>query len=58
MFERLRINYADYPLIVPVNKTIHETAGMLPLFRVGPAALARYDRSHLLRHGIAPADDG
>jgi FkbM family methyltransferase len=66
LFERLRANYADYPLIVPVNKAIHETAGAQPLFRVAPEALARYsgwaggiasfDRSHLLRHGIAPAD--
>lgn len=66
VFERLRANYADYPLIVPVNKAIHETAGVLPLFRVAQGALARYagwaggiasfDRSHLLRHGIAPAD--
>ena len=66
MFERLRANYADYPLIVPVNKAIHETAGVQPLFRVAPEALAGYsgwasgiasfDRSHLLRHGIAPAD--
>lgn len=66
MFERLRANYADYPLIVPVNKAIHETAGVLPLFRVAPGALPRYsgwaagiasfDRSHLLRHGIEPAD--
>jgi len=66
VFERLRVNYADYPLIVPVNKAIHEREGVLPLFRVAPAALARYsgwafgiasfDRSHLLRHGIAPAD--
>jgi FkbM family methyltransferase len=66
MFERLRANYADYPLIVPINKAIHESAGVLPLFRVAPAALARYagwasgiasfDQSHLLRHGIAPAD--
>src|SRR4029453_18454609 len=61
MFERLRANYADYPLIVPVNKAIHETAGVRPLFRVAPTAIARYamwatgiasfDRSHLLRHG-------
>lgn len=66
MFERLRANYADYPLIVPINKAIHETADVLPLFRVAPAALAHYagwasgiasfDQSHLLRHGIAPAD--
>jgi FkbM family methyltransferase len=66
LFERLRANYADYPLIVPVNKAIHETVGAQPLFRVAPEALARYsgwaggiasfDRSHLLRHGIAPAD--
>jgi FkbM family methyltransferase len=66
LFERLRANYADYPQIVPVNKAIHETAGALPLFRVSAAALARYpgwasglasfDQSHLIRHGIAPAD--
>jgi len=66
MFERLRVNYADYPSIVPINKAIHETAHVLPMFRVAPEALARYsswaagiasfDRSHLLRHGIAPAD--
>jgi len=66
IFERLRANYADYPLIVPVNKAIHETASELPMFRVAPAALARYsgwaggiasfDRAHLLGHGIAPAD--
>jgi FkbM family methyltransferase len=66
LFERLRANYADYPLIVPVNKAIHETSGVQPLFRVAPEALSGYsswatgiasfDRSHLLRHGIAPAD--
>jgi FkbM family methyltransferase len=66
VFERLRANYADYPLIVPINKAVHETAGVLPLFRVAPDAFARYsgwapgiasfDRSHLLRHGIAPVD--
>ncbi|HKU13769.1 MAG TPA: FkbM family methyltransferase [Steroidobacteraceae bacterium] len=66
MFERLRANYADYPQIVPVNKAIHATAAMLPLFRVAPEAVARYpgwasgiasfDRSHLLQHGIAAAD--
>jgi FkbM family methyltransferase len=66
MFERLRANYADYPQIVPINKAIHETATTMPLFRVAPAALARYegwatgissfDREHLLRHGIAPQD--
>ncbi len=42
MFERLRANYADYPLIVPINKAIHETADRLPLFRVAPEALPRY----------------
>jgi|RhiMethySRZTD1v2_1073278.scaffolds.fasta_scaffold262035_2 FkbM family methyltransferase len=66
VFERLRANYADYPLIVPINKAIHETADVLPLFRVAPDALVRYsgwaagiasfDRSHLLRHDIAPGD--
>lgn len=66
LFERLRANYADYPLIVPVNKAVHETAGAVPLFRVSGAALPRYpgwasgiasfDESHLIRHGIAPSD--
>jgi FkbM family methyltransferase len=66
LFERLRANYADYPLILPVNKAIHETVGARPLFRVAREALARYsgwaggiasfDRAHLLRHGIAPED--
>ena len=66
LFERLRANYADYPLIVPINKAIHETADVLPMFRVALEALPRYsgwaagiasfDRAHLLGHGIAPAD--
>jgi len=65
-FERLRANYADYPRILPINKAIHEVADYLQLYRVTPAALARYagwasgiasfDRDHLLRHGIAPED--
>ena len=66
MFERLRSNYADYPRIVPVNKAIHESARSLELFRVRPSTqatypgwssgLASFDREHLLRHHIAPAD--
>ena len=66
MFERLRTNYADYPQIIPVNKAIHETARILPLFRVAPAALSRYpgwasgiasfDREHLIRHGVSLQD--
>lgn len=66
VFERLRANYADHPLIVPINKAVHDSAGMLPLFRVAPQALAHYpgwaggiasfDQAHLLRHGIASND--
>jgi len=66
MFARLRANYADYPRILPVNKAIHATAALLPLFRVAPAAMGRYegwasgiasfDRDHLLKHGIAAED--
>lgn len=66
MFERLRTNYADYPLIVPVNKAVHATARSLSLFRVVPSAMHRYegwasgiasfDSNHLLGLGIAPAD--
>ncbi|AMN46105.1 hypothetical protein ACG33_03065 [Steroidobacter denitrificans] len=66
MFGRLRMNYADYPQIVPVNRAIHTTAGVLPIFRVAPSAMPRYpgwangiasfDRDHLIRHGIRPAD--
>lgn len=66
MFERLRTNYADYPLIVPVNKAVHATARSLPLFRVAPSAMHRYegwasgiasfDSNHLLGLGIAAAD--
>ena len=66
VFERLRMNYADYPRIVPVNKAIHESARSVPLFSVNPAALpaypgwasgiASFDRDHLIRHRIAVAD--
>jgi FkbM family methyltransferase len=66
MFERLRVNYADYPRIVPVNRAIHATASALPIFRVAPSAMSRYpgwasgiasfDREHLIRHGIQPVD--
>src|SRR4029079_11847609 len=34
VFERLRVNYADYPLIVPVNKEIPEREGVLRVLRV------------------------
>lgn len=66
MFERLQVNYADYPQIVPVNRAIHATASALPIFRVAPSAMSRYqgwasgiasfDREHLIRHGIQPVD--
>lgn len=66
MFERLRVNYADYPQIVPVNKAVHATARSLSLFRVAPTAMLRYegwasgiasfDSNHLRGLGIAPAD--
>ena len=66
MFERLRLNYADYPRILPINKAIHETARSLPLFRVAPTAMTRYpgwasglasfDREHLVRHQIEHDD--
>jgi FkbM family methyltransferase len=66
MFERLRVNYADYPRIVPINKAVHESARSLPLFRLSPGALSRYpgwttgiasfDRNHLRRHGVAEGD--
>ena len=66
VFERLRTNYADYPQIIPVNKAIHETARILTLFRLAPAALSRYpgwasgiasfDREHLIRHGVSLQD--
>lgn len=66
MFERLRTNCADYPQIIPINKAIHETARILPLFRVAPAALSRYpgwasgiasfDQEHLIRHGVSLQD--
>ena len=65
-FARLQANYADYPRILPINKAIHESAGVLSLYRVNPAALSRYagwasgiasfDRDHLLRLDIAAAD--
>jgi FkbM family methyltransferase len=65
-FERLRGNYADYPRILPINKAIHESASVLSLYRVNPAALSRYagwapgiasfDFEHLLRLGIARED--
>lgn len=66
LFQRLQANYADYPGIVSVNVAVHARAGALPLYRVRPASVARYegwatgiasfDREHLLRHGIAPED--
>jgi FkbM family methyltransferase len=66
MFERLRMNYADYPHIVPVNKAVHATARSLSLFRVAASAMHRYegwasgiasfDSNHLLDLGVAPAD--
>lgn len=66
VFERLRANYADYPRILPINRAIHESAAVLSLYRVNPAALMRYagwasgiasfDRNHLLGLGIAPED--
>jgi FkbM family methyltransferase len=66
MFERLQVNYADYPQIVPVNKAVHTNRGSLSLFRVAPGAISRYpgwasgiasfDREHLQGHGINAAD--
>ena len=66
LYQRLRLNYADYPSIVPVNVAVHEQEGSLPLYRVAPDSIARYpgwatgiasfDREHLLRHAIAPDD--
>lgn len=66
LYQRLQANYADYPNIVPVNVAIHQHERSLPLYRVRPAGIGRYeswatgiasfDREHLIRHGIE-ADD-
>jgi FkbM family methyltransferase len=66
LYQRLQANYADYPGIVPVNVAIHERECSLPLYRVRPASIGRYegwatgiasfDREHLIRHGIQSED--
>ena len=66
LYQRLQLNYADYPAIVPVNVAVHQREGSLPLYRVAPASIGRYpgwatgiasfDRNHLLRHEISSDD--
>jgi FkbM family methyltransferase len=36
MFERLRMNYADYPEIIPVNVAVHPTQSSATIYRVDP----------------------
>jgi FkbM family methyltransferase len=62
MFERLKMNYAGYPAIVPVKIAIHASARSMDLYRVAPGAIpplpdwaagiASFDRGHLTGHGI------
>lgn len=66
LYERLQLNYAGHPQIVPINVAVHEHERALPLYRVNPPALPRYagwaagiasfDREHLIRHGIDAHD--
>lgn len=66
MFERLRINYADYPHIVPINQAIHASARTASLYKVKADTMSRYpgwasgiasfDREHLINHRIDSAD--
>jgi FkbM family methyltransferase len=62
MYERLKLNYADYPNVVPVRVAVHATATSLQIYRVARndaqdlpdwvAGVASFDREHLLKHGI------
>jgi hypothetical protein len=66
MYARLQANYADYPDIIPIRTAVHASEHSLPIYRVAPTAIRRYDawatgigsfdREHLIRHGIATED--
>jgi len=65
-FQRLQVNYAGHPQIVPINIAVHEHERALLLYRVSAQALPRYpgwadgiasfDREHLIRHGVESHD--
>ena len=62
LFARLRINYQDYPEVIPVNLAIHPTADKAIIYRVDPsrlgelpdwtAGIASFIRDHLLKTGV------
>ncbi len=61
IYERLKLNYGDYPNVVPVRMAVHASADSLQLYRVTPGAqslpdwasgIASFDRNHLVKHGI------
>jgi FkbM family methyltransferase len=64
LWERLRFNYSDYPRIKPIQAAVHETAAVMPIYRVSPQGLtslpdwsrglASFSREHLLTHGVPP----
>jgi FkbM family methyltransferase len=65
-FERLKLNYADSPSMVPLKIALHPTAKTFDIFSVNPKALHKYphwvsgiasfSKDHLLDNGIPEID--
>ena len=65
-FERLKLNYADSPSMVPLKIALHPTAKTFDIFSVNPQALHKYphwvsgiasfNKDHLFSNGIPESD--
>ncbi len=65
-FERLTLNYKDYPHITPLNIALHPTEKEYPIYCVRPdklqdypqwvAGIASFDKSHLQKQSVKEAD--
>lgn len=65
-FDRLKLNYADSPSMVPLKIALHPTAKTFDIFSVNPKALHKYphwvsgiasfNKDHLFSNGIPEGD--
>ena len=65
-FDRLKLNYADSPSIVPLNIALHPTAEKFDIYSVNPKELHKYphwvsgiasfNKEHLIKNSVQESD--
>lgn len=65
-FDRLKLNYADSPSIVPLNIALHPTAEKFEIYSVNPKELHKYphwvsgiasfNKEHLIKNSVKESD--